>query len=111
MLRSGLRLAVFARCDADETFEVFAEERRVGETEVVGNPRHRFVGVQQFHLDAHDEGTVNPFLGTHPAGLADDAAQITLGQADAVGIERKVVMFGTMQVDEADETVEDALSL
>ena len=69
----------------------------------------RLVCVAQFYFDACDEGTVYPVFGGGVAGLADDGAQVALGEAHTVGIVAYLVLFGTMLCDQLKETVEDSL--
>ena len=69
----------------------------------------RLVCVAQFYFDAGDEGTVNPVFGGSAAGLADDGAQVALGETHTVGIVAYLVMLGTMLGDQLEETVENGL--
>ena len=69
----------------------------------------RFVCVVQFYFYAGDEGTVYPVFGGGAAGLADNGAQVSFGEAHTVGIVAYLVMLGTMLGDQLKETVEDGL--
>ena len=91
--------AIFSWSDAYETLEVFAKEGRIGEIEIIGNTGHGFVRVHEFHFYAHDEGTVYPFLGRDTAGLADNGAQVALGEAETVGIVANLMLLGTVLID------------
>ena len=63
----------------------------------------------QLNLNMLHEGTVNPLLGGGAAGLTDNGAEVTLGEAHLVGIEADVMLACSMQIDKADEAVEDGL--
>ena len=102
-------LSVFLGSKSSEALEVFREEGGIGEVEVVGNAGDGLVGVHQLDFYAHDEGAVNPFLGSDAAGLADDGAEVALSEAEAVGIVADLVLSGTVLIDELDEAVEDGL--
>ena len=104
-----LSASILSRGRACLAFEVFAKERGIGEVQLVGNLGDRLTGVHQFHLDACDEGTVNPFFSGDAAGLADDGAQIALSQAHPIGIVTYLVLFGTVLVYELNKAVEDGL--
>ena len=108
-LKTFARYAIISWGEADDSFEVFAEERRIGEVQLFSDLGDRFVAVHELHLDAGDERTVYPFLGCDTAGLADDGAKITFSQAETVGVVAYLVLLGAMQVDKLDETVEDGL--
>jgi hypothetical protein len=108
-ITSILSHAIFSWGNADETLEVFAKERGIRETEVIGNAGNGLVGVHEFHFDTGDEGTVNPFLSSNTASLADDSAKVALGEAKAVGIVANLVLLGTVLIDELDKTVENGL--
>ena len=75
----------------------------------VGDLSDWLVGMHQFHFDAGDESTINPFLGSHTAGLADDGTQITLSETHAISIVTNLVLFGTVLIHELDKAVEDGL--
>ena len=108
-ITSILSHAIFSWGNADETLEVFAKERGIRETEVIGNASNGLVGVHEFHFDTGDEGPVNPFLSSNTASLADDSAKVALGEAKAVGIETDLVLVCGMLIDEVDKSVEDGL--
>ena len=92
-----------------DAFKVLAEERGIGEVQFVGNLGDGLTGMHEFHFDAGDEGAVDPFLGSHTAGLADDGTQITLCETHAVGVIADLVLFGIVLVHELDKAVEDGL--
>ena len=69
----------------------------------------RFVRVAQFYFDASDEGTVYPVFGGGAAGLADNGAQVSFGEAHVLGIVANLMMFGTVLGDQLEESVEDGL--
>ena len=69
----------------------------------------RFVCVVQFYFYAGDEGTVYPVFGGGAAGLADNGAQVALGEAHVLGIVANLMMFGTVLSDQMEEAVEDSL--
>ena len=76
---------------------------------LIGYLRCQLVCVAQFYFDAGDEGTVYPFFGGGAAGLADNGAQVSFGEAYVLGIEANLVMFGTVLGDQLEESVEDGL--
>ena len=76
---------------------------------LLGYLRRRLVCVAQFYFDAGDEGTVYPVFGGGAAGLADNGAQVALGEAHTVSIIVNLMMFGTMLGDQLDKAVEDGL--
>ena len=76
---------------------------------LIGNLCCRFIRVVQFYFYTRDEGTVNPVFGGSAAGLADDGAQVALGEAHTFGIVAYLVLFGTMLGDQLKETVADCL--
>ena len=76
---------------------------------LIGNLRCRLVRVAQFYFDACDEGTVYPVFGGGAAGLADNGAQVALGEAQPAGIVADLVMLCTVLGDELDKAVEDGL--
>ena len=94
---------------ASEATEIFGEERGIGKVHLLGYLRRRLVSVAQFYFDAGDEGTVYPVFGGGAAGLADDGAQVALGEAHALGIVAYLVVLGAVLADELDEAVEDSL--
>lgn len=63
----------------------------------------------KFYLDSGDEGPVYPLLGCHPACLADDGAQVSLGEAYPVGVVTYLMLLMAVLVDQLDEAVEDSL--
>ena len=76
---------------------------------LIGYLRYWLVCVAQFYFDAGDEGTVYPVFGGGAAGLADNGAQVALGEAYVLGIEANLMMFGTVLGDQLEESVEDGL--
>jgi len=92
-----------------EAFEVFGEEGGIGEVHLLGNLGDGLVGMSQLHLDAGDEGKVNPLFCRRTTCLADDGAEVTLRQTHLIGIETNLVLLDGMLVDKIDEAVEDAL--
>ena len=76
---------------------------------ILGKLRGRLVGVAQFNLDACDECQVYPILGCRTAGLANDGAEIALGEAHAVGIITDLMLLAAMLVNELNKTVKDGL--
>ena len=69
----------------------------------------RFVCVVQFYFYAGDEGTVYPVFCCGAAGLADNGAQVSFGEAHVLGIVANLMMFGTVLGDQLEESVEDGL--
>ena len=65
--------------------------------------------MSEFHLYAHDEGTVYPFLGGDTTGLADDSTQVAFGETHTVGVVTDLVLLGAMLVDELNKAVKDGL--
>ena len=94
---------------ARETAKIFREKGGIGKVKILGKLRGRLVGVAQLNLDACDECQVYPILGCRAAGLANDGAEIALGEAHAGGIITDLMLLATVQVDELNETVEDGL--
>ena len=76
---------------------------------LVGNLCCRLISVVQFYFNTRDEGTVNPVFGGGAACLADDGAQVALGEAHALGIVAYLMMFGTVLGNQLEEAVEDSL--
>ena len=76
---------------------------------LIGYLRYWLVCVAQFYLDAGDEGTVYPVFSGGTAGLADNGAQVALGEAHVLGIVANLMMFGTVLSDQMEEAVEDSL--
>ena len=76
---------------------------------LIGNLCCSFIRVAQFYFYTRDEGTVYPVFGGGAAGLSDDGAQVSLGEAHAVGIVAYLVMLGTMLGDQLEEAIEDGL--
>ena len=103
-----LRVLEGGRSHAGEALEVFAEERRVGETHLVRNLRHGLVGVAQFHLYARHYGAAYPLLCGDAACLPYHGAKITLRKAQALGIVVYVVVLGAVLVGKMNEAVEDS---
>ena len=97
------------RCHAGEALEVFAEERRVGETHLVRNLSHGLVGVAQFHLYARHYGAVYPLLCGDAACLPHHGAKVSLRKAQTLGIIAYMVVLGTVLVGKLYEAVEDGL--
>ena len=107
------------RSHAGEALEVFAEERRVGETHLVRNLRHGLVGVAQFHLYARHYGAVYPLLcgdaaclpyhGAKVSCLPYHGAKVSLRKAQALGKVAYMVVLGTVLVGKLYEAVEDGL--
>ena len=54
-----------------------------------------------------DKGAVYPFLGGGAARLADDGAEVALGEAEAVGVEADLMLLCGVVVDKLHEAVED----
>ena len=104
-----LFLLIFSRCHAGETTEVFGEERGISKVHLFGYLRCRLICVAQFYFDAGDEGTVNPVFGGSATGLADDGAQVALGEAHTVGIVAYLMMLGTVLGNQLEKSVEYAL--
>ena len=67
------------------------------------------VAVTEENFGLGDEGTINPILGGGAAGLTDDGAKVTLGEAHAVGVIGDLVMLAAVLVDELNEAVENGL--
>ena len=67
------------------------------------------VSMTQLYFDACDEGTVYPVLGGGAASLADDGAEVALGETQTVGIVTYLVMLCTMLACQLDKAVEDGL--
>ena len=63
----------------------------------------------KFYLDAGDESTVYPVLGSDAASLTYDGAEVTLCKANATGVVGYLVLFVAVLIDKTDETVEDGL--
>ena len=76
---------------------------------LVGNLCCRLISVVQFYFNPRDEGTVNPVFGGDAACLADDGAQVALGEAHALGIVAYQMMFGTVLGNQLEEAIEDGL--
>ena len=76
---------------------------------LLGYLRCRFIRVAQFYFYAGDKGTVYPVLGGGAAGLADNGAEVTLGEAKTVGIVAYLMVLCTVLARQLDETVEDGL--
>ena len=76
---------------------------------LIGYLRYRLVCVAQFYFYTRDEGTVNPVFGCDAACLADNGAQVALGEAHVLGIVAYLVMLGTMLGDQLDKTVKNGL--
>ena len=76
---------------------------------LISNLCRRFIRVAQFYFDAGDESTVYPVFGGSTAGLADDGAQVSFGEAHVLGIVANLMMFGTVLGDQLEESVEDGL--
>ena len=76
---------------------------------LIGNLCCRFIRVAQFYFYTRDEGTVNPVFGCDAACLADNGAQVALGETHAVGIVSYLMMFGTVLGNQLEETVENGL--
>ena len=76
---------------------------------LLGYLRRWFVRVAQFYFYAGDEGAVYPVLGGGAAGLADNGAEVTLGEAKTVGIVAYLMVLCTVLARQLDETVEDGL--
>ena len=63
----------------------------------------------KFYFDAGDESTVYPVLSCDATGLTYDGAEVTLSKANATGVVGYLVLFATVLIDKAYETVEDGL--
>ena len=74
-----------------------------------GYLRCRLICVAQFYFDSGDEGTVNPVFGGSATGLADDGAQVALGETHTVGIVAYLMMLGTVLGNQLEKSVEYAL--
>ena len=72
---------------------------------LLGYLRRWFVRVAQFYFYAGDEGAV--YRGA--AGLADNGAEVTLGEAKTVGIVAYLMVLCTVLACQLDETIEDGL--
>ena len=57
---------------------------------LIGYLRCRLVCVVQFYFDASDEGTVYPVFCCGAAGLADNGAQVSFGEAHVLGRSKMV---------------------
>ena len=102
-------ILIFTGSHACETTEIFGKERGIGKVHILGYLRCRLVCVAQFYFDASDESTVYPVFGGSAAGLADNGAQVALGEAHALGIVAYLVLFVTVLGNQLKETVEDSL--
>ncbi len=96
---------------ARQPLEELAEEADVREIQLVGYLHSRERVVLQQHFGRGDDGTVYPLLCRNSAYLPHHRAEVTLGQAEAVGIELHLVFLLAVVVDKVDEAVEDAPSI
>ena len=106
---SLLALPVSLGSHSSHPFEVFAEEAGVRESHFFCYLCNRLVRMSQFDLDMCDNSLVDPFLGSCPAHLSDNRAQITLCETHAFGIIRYLVFVLSVLIDKCNESVEDGL--
>ena len=76
---------------------------------LIGNLCCRFIRVAQLYFNVGDESTVYPVFGGGAAGLADNGAQVALGEAHALGVVANLMMFGTVLGNQLEEAIEDGL--
>ena len=65
----------------------------------------------QLHLGGRDDGSVYPLLRTHSAHRHHKRAQIATGDAKFLGIEGKLMLLAAMEIDKAQETIEDLIGM
>ena len=68
------------------------------------------VGMAQSDFYLRNERAVNPFLCCYAADLMNDSAEVSLAEAEAVGIEADVVFLNCVTIYKLDETVKDLLA-
>lgn len=108
-VRRFLRPLILLRRHTRHPFEELAEERRVGEVQLVGYLVGEQVAVLQQHLRFEDDGLVDPLHDGASADVADDGTQVTGRQAEAVGVEGGGALCLAVLVDQRDETSEQFL--
>ena len=107
--RGELLHLVFQRRHACHSFEVFGEEGWIWEAEFLGDLKNGLFGMAEQNFGLSDECAVYPFLRGGTAGLADDGAEVALGEADALCVIANLMLLAAVLVDELDEPVKDGL--
>ena len=105
-VRRFLRPLILLRRHTRHPFEELAEERRVGEVQLVGYLIGEQVAVLQQYFGFEDDGLVDPLHDGASADVADDGTQVAGRQAEAVGVEGSGTLRFAVLVDQRDESAE-----
>ena len=104
-------IAILLGRKACQSLEILAEETDVREIQLIGNLCSLPVAMAQLHLGGRDDGSVYPLLRTHSAHRHHKRAQIATGDAKFLGIEGKLMLLAAMEIDKAQETIEDLIGM